>query len=391
MDLQKRRVACFCENSFEVDLPQSADLGVDPLVEEQILKGDFMAVTCPSCGKRLTPEFPFHLVGRGSPSRPQGWDLFLVPEEDRIPFLRGKLEYSPGDPTRVVIGYPELAEKVLIFGQGLDDRVIEIMKYYLLTGAAARAEAEADPALLLPRAGGGTTRVPRLWVEKRGGSGGAARSGAVPEDRGRRRAAGARGAVQRVLRSALGVPAKGLRGTAVIRRLLALLGAALLIACPTFPTGTAETGVRSVVTTGHTGVVLGLRYDASRHLLFSSGDDGTVRVWDVDSGGLAHCLQVTRSNTRAMAIDSSSTRLAVVVTDGTRSFALSVWDWNEERQLYRVPLSEEPQFLRFSPKGTYLLYGTSSWQGLHHSGFLRRIAPSFSSGRVRHRGLRQRQ
>ncbi|HET6485780.1 MAG TPA: hypothetical protein VFH83_05145, partial [Spirochaetia bacterium] len=151
----------------------------------------------------------------------------------------------------------------------------------------------------------------------------------------------------------------------MIRRVLALLGAALLIACPTFPTGTAESGVRSVVTTGHTGAVLGLRYDSGRHMLFSSGDDGTVRVWDMDSGALAHCLQVTRSNTRAMAIDPSSARLAVVVTDGIRSFALSVWDWNEERQLYRVALTEEPQFLRFSPKGTYLLYGTSSWQGLH--------------------------
>ncbi|HET6485779.1 MAG TPA: CpXC domain-containing protein [Spirochaetia bacterium] len=145
MDLQKRRIACFCENSFDAEVPKSADLAADPQVEEQILNGDFMAVTCPACGKRLTPEFPFHLVGRGSPLRPQGWDAFLVPEEDRVAFLRGKLDYAPGTPTRVVVGFPELAEKVLVFGQGLDDRVIEVMKYYLLTGSAARSEAEMDP------------------------------------------------------------------------------------------------------------------------------------------------------------------------------------------------------------------------------------------------------
>ncbi len=36
-------------------------------------------------------------------------------------------------------------EKVLIFGQRLDDRVIEIMKYYLLTGpGGGRCRAEPD-------------------------------------------------------------------------------------------------------------------------------------------------------------------------------------------------------------------------------------------------------
>lgn len=90
-----------------------------------------MAVTCPRCGKRLTPEFPFRLSlagGRG--------EIMLVPEKDRIGLARGKLDYELGSPYRVVVGFPELAEKLHILAAGLDDRVIEIMKYYLLTGAA---------------------------------------------------------------------------------------------------------------------------------------------------------------------------------------------------------------------------------------------------------------
>ena len=55
-----------------------------------------------------------------------------------------KLEYPVGTPGRVVVGFAELAEKVLIFSRGLDDRVIEIMKYYLLTGAAGGAGQEAE-------------------------------------------------------------------------------------------------------------------------------------------------------------------------------------------------------------------------------------------------------
>ena len=55
-------------------------------------------------------------------------------------FVRGKLDYEVGSPFRVVIGFPELAEKMGILRAGLDDRIVEIMKYYLLTGAAEPSE-----------------------------------------------------------------------------------------------------------------------------------------------------------------------------------------------------------------------------------------------------------
>ena len=144
MTTRTRHIACFCESSFDAEIPESADLASDAGVEQQILSGDFMAVTCPACGKRLTPEFPFRLTG----VRTAG-EVFLVPQVDRGAYLLGTLDYAVGNPGRVVIGFPELAEKVLIFGRGLDDRVIEIMKYYLLTGAAGpEQEGESDVSLL---------------------------------------------------------------------------------------------------------------------------------------------------------------------------------------------------------------------------------------------------
>lgn len=135
----KRRVACFCQKTFEADIPDSADLSTDAGLEELIASGDFMAVTCPACGKRLTPEFPFRLTLRDNRG-----DLFMVPEADRNGYVRGSLAYPVGDPYRVAVGFPELAEKVLVIGRGLDDRVIEIMKYYLLTGTAEQDEQEQD-------------------------------------------------------------------------------------------------------------------------------------------------------------------------------------------------------------------------------------------------------
>ncbi len=136
-----RRVACFCDNAFDADIPDSADLRTEPDVQKLIASGDFMAVSCPRCGKRLTPEFPFRLF------LSDGQEMFLVPEKDMNSFLRGKLDYEIGNPFRVVVGFPEMAEKLRILDAGLDDRVIEIMKYYLLT-ADAQAE-DQDKAVTL--------------------------------------------------------------------------------------------------------------------------------------------------------------------------------------------------------------------------------------------------
>jgi hypothetical protein len=130
-----RHIACFCETTFDADLPTSADMAADPEIEQLILDGSFMAVTCPGCGRKLTPEYPFRLTGVNAFG-----DLFLVPEADRGAYERGTLDYDFGSPNRIVIGFSELQEKVLIASLLLDDRVIEIMKYYLLTGSTPAAE-----------------------------------------------------------------------------------------------------------------------------------------------------------------------------------------------------------------------------------------------------------
>jgi hypothetical protein len=149
MNMSKRSIACFCENVFETDIPDAVDLSAEPSIVEEVLRGEFMTVSCPLCGKRLSPEFPCLFAGAS-----ERGDIFFVPELDRVSFLRGKLSYDPGKPWRVAIGFPELAEKLRVIGRGLDDRVIEIMKYYLLTrsadqqGMASTEDGEGDVTAL---------------------------------------------------------------------------------------------------------------------------------------------------------------------------------------------------------------------------------------------------
>lgn len=147
---------------------------------------------------------------------------------------------------------------------------------------------------------------------------------------------------------------------------VALLGLCLALAsaCRGFPSGVSERNARSVVNTGHTGAVLGLEFDDRRTLLFSAGSDGTVRVWDAAAGIILKKLMVTQLGTQLLAVNPAAPQVAVVVTDGTGSFFLSVWDWEKERQLFRISLKEAPLFLRFSAMGSFLVYGESTWQSL---------------------------
>ena len=48
-------------------------------------------------------------------------------------YFRGALSYSLREANRVAIGYEELVEKLLIKRENFDDRVVEIVKYYLLS------------------------------------------------------------------------------------------------------------------------------------------------------------------------------------------------------------------------------------------------------------------
>jgi hypothetical protein len=148
----KRRIACFCEKVFEADLPAVVDLAERPEAADEVLRGEFMAVSCPACGKRLTPEFPCRFTGVSAGA--QGTlELALVPEADRVAWLAGRMDKEVGTADRVVIGVPELAEKLAIFRAGLDDRVVEMLKFLLVTRPGAEA-AGRDVVVTFSRADG---------------------------------------------------------------------------------------------------------------------------------------------------------------------------------------------------------------------------------------------
>jgi CpXC protein len=127
-----RKVTCMCETTFEADLPEEVDLDASPNVMEEILRGDFLAVTCPNCGARLKPELRVRLV-----SRKTGIDIVALPELERVSLYRGAVELPKS--AQAVVGYPELFERARILVDGLDPEAVEIIKYWLIQKAAEKA------------------------------------------------------------------------------------------------------------------------------------------------------------------------------------------------------------------------------------------------------------
>jgi hypothetical protein len=142
----KRRIICFCEHAFDAEVPDSIDLGKQPEVEQAIIDGEFLSIRCPNCGKVLKPEFPVLIED------PQAENsIFFVPELDRSAFFRGSLSYSLREANRVAIGYEELVEKFLLKRYNLDDRVVEIVKYYLLSKIMEDESEDKDVRILFSK------------------------------------------------------------------------------------------------------------------------------------------------------------------------------------------------------------------------------------------------
>ena len=124
--MKKVMIPCLCGKPSEFEYEDNAVLDIE--TEEMILSGSFMTAECSHCGKTLKPDFSVRFK-----NGEKGIDILYIPEKERDSYLRGKSDYIYKKPDRVVIGYYELAEKIRIMREDFDDRVIESVKYYILS------------------------------------------------------------------------------------------------------------------------------------------------------------------------------------------------------------------------------------------------------------------
>lgn len=121
---------------------------------------------------------------------------------------------------------------------------------------------------------------------------------------------------------------------------------------------------RFVINSGHTDTVTSMDYNHENNLLFTSGADGTVKVWNPDKSRIEYQFQVSHMPLRSVTTCSSKPIFAAVESDGLNAINLSAWNWETGEKLFKQRLSEIPLFLRFSPKGNFIVYGRADWNSL---------------------------
>ena len=123
----KRKLTCFCENTFEEEVPEEINLE-DSNYLDQIQDGSFLNFSCPSCGKKHKPEFQISILW---PSKKIQFEVF--PDLDKGEFYRRKKqpEAKASYTLETIIGYPELADRLAVIRDGFEPAAVEAIKYFL--------------------------------------------------------------------------------------------------------------------------------------------------------------------------------------------------------------------------------------------------------------------
>lgn len=119
-----RKLTCHCEQVFNVDFPETVNLDEDSGIIGKIADGSFLSCVCPTCNAVLHTDLRTRLDW---PSKKTS--IVLIPEIDRLSYLSGA--ESADKDAEVVIGYPELADRIAVLSAGLEPLVVEAIKYHL--------------------------------------------------------------------------------------------------------------------------------------------------------------------------------------------------------------------------------------------------------------------
>lgn len=125
-----------CGHKFEKSLPTAIFSSIEE--KEEILSGKFGNITCPSCANEFILNYRFAYTDETN--------LFMVVNDPAFVDKKARLAFSTGlgligaarkdelikHNLRLTYNYKALREKIAIFEAGLDDRVIELMKYFLI-------------------------------------------------------------------------------------------------------------------------------------------------------------------------------------------------------------------------------------------------------------------
>lgn len=135
MILTKEIPCPVCGSYFTANLYATINVSLDPLLKVEFLNGQINRVTCPNCKEEGLVPIPLlyhdmdnHIMVFVTWNNELNWGQqeVLYKESVLAPMPFSMMEIYRN---RVVFGYSQLAEKIRIFDSGLDDKIIECLKF----------------------------------------------------------------------------------------------------------------------------------------------------------------------------------------------------------------------------------------------------------------------
>lgn len=134
------KVTCTCGGKVTVQLADSVNAARSPELRQRIVDGTLHRAHCAACGNDFTVERAFYyvdfeqnMVVRVAPRNERHLWKSQSGELDRAAgFLPNAISTRDDRVLRVVYGMDELREKLIAQNAGLDDRLVEMLKMYVL-------------------------------------------------------------------------------------------------------------------------------------------------------------------------------------------------------------------------------------------------------------------
>ena len=122
---------------------------------------------------------------------------------------------------------------------------------------------------------------------------------------------------------------------------------------------------RVTMSIGHTGAVRTAAADPSGNYAFTGGNDGRLSVWDLEAGALYTTFQIGPNPITAIARHPNRDDVVVFSQRGVTSGTLIAINWRTREELFRRELNTIPNYLAYSPAGSYLVYALPSYRSLY--------------------------
>ncbi|MGL1892127.1 MAG: hypothetical protein OCD02_10910 [Spirochaetaceae bacterium] len=111
---------------------------------------------------------------------------------------------------------------------------------------------------------------------------------------------------------------------------------------------------KKVINSGHQTPVKFIKYYELEDSFFSLSEDGTLVIKKSTDKKISRRFFLTNSNITQFVLSNKNNQLAIVESDNSTTFRLTVWDWKKEKKLYSINLTEFPMSIGFTGGGNYI-------------------------------------